>query len=47
MKLLGAPQLFNETGESQASAVFDLNVERGLADRIRCVSFDITSSNTG
>jgi len=47
MKLLGVPALPNGTGEAQASSVFNLIEEWGLAGRIRSMSFDTTSSNTG
>jgi len=47
MKLLGVPRLPNGTGEAEASAVFTLIQDWNLTDRIKCMSFDTTASNTG
>ena len=44
---LGVPALPNGTGEAQASAVFNLVEEWGIAGHVRSMSFDTTSSNTG
>jgi hypothetical protein len=47
MKLLGVPQLPNGAGETQATAVYNLLTDWGIADRVRLMSFDTTASNTG
>ena len=47
MKLLGVPKLPNGTGEAEASAVFTLIQDWNLTDRIKCMSFETTASNTG
>jgi hypothetical protein len=47
MKLLGVPKLPNGTGQSEATAVFNLIQEWNLADRIKFMCFDTTASNTG
>lgn len=47
MKLLGVPAMQNGTGEAQAAAVFKLVEEWNLTNRLQCMSFDTTASNTG
>ncbi len=47
MKLLGVPKLPNETGEAEATAVFNLIQEWNIANRIKFMCFDTTASNTG
>lgn len=47
MKLLGVPKIVTGTGKAQAEAVFALVNEWKIADRINCMSFDTTASNTG
>ena len=47
MKLLGVPRLPNGTGQSEAAAVYNLLVEWSIADRVKCMCFDTTASNTG
>lgn len=45
--LLGTPTLENETGNSQASAIFELLQEYGIADTVVALCCDTTPSNTG
>src|SRR5262249_3738673 len=45
--LLTVAKLASGTGENQAAAVYMALVEWGIADRVRAMSFDTTSSNTG
>ena len=47
VSLVIVPLLPNGTGEAQASAVFNLLAEWNIAGRVRSMSFDTTSSNTG
>jgi len=47
MKLLGVPRLPNGTGQAQATAVFNLIQDWNRVDRVKCMSFDTTASNTG
>lgn len=45
--LLTVAKLARGTGEDQAAAVYMALEEWGIADRVRAMSFDTTSSNTG
>ena len=47
MKLLGVPKIINSTGETQATAVFNLITEWNLQERIQFMCFDTTAINTG
>jgi len=47
MKLLSVPQLTSGSGEAQADAVYNALLEWNVTDRVQCMSFDTTSSNTG
>ena len=46
-QLLVVPKLLSGTGAAQASAVFDALNEWKIADNVKGVCFDTTSSNTG
>jgi len=46
-KLLSIPKIPTGTGQAQAQAVFDAIEEWGLANLVRAMCFDTTSSNTG
>jgi len=46
-RLLVAAKLISSTGQAQAGAVYTALQEWGIADRVRAMSFDTTSSNTG
>jgi len=46
-QLFTVAKLPSGTGEAQADAVFEAVSEWGLADSIRAMCFDTTSSNTG
>jgi len=47
MKLLRVPKLTRGTGEEQANAVFQLLDEWNIVNRVNCMCFDTTASNTG
>src|SRR6218665_2909630 len=46
-KLLGVPKLTSGTGENTAAAVYALLQDWSVADRVKAMCFDTTSSNTG
>src|SRR6218665_279949 len=46
-KLLGVPKLTSGTGENTAAAVYTLLKDWSVADRVKAMCFDATSSNTG
>lgn len=46
-KILGVPELDDGTGESQATALFEVIVDWGLSDSIKAICCDTTPSNLG
>ena len=46
-QLLCVPKLPSGTGEAAATAVYDVTVAWGIADKVKCVCFDTTSVNSG
>src|SRR6218665_2537512 len=46
-KLLGVPKLTSGKGENTAAAVYTLLQDWSVADRVKAMCFDTTSSNTG
>ena len=46
-KLLGVPKLTGGTGENKAAAVYTLLKDWSVADHVKAMCFDTTSSNTG
>ena len=46
-QLLGVPKLNSGTGDNTSTAVYDLIIDWGLFDKVKCMCFDTTASNTG
>jgi hypothetical protein len=46
-QLLGVPKLTSGTGENTATAVYEKILEWNVYDKVKCMCFDTTASNTG
>lgn len=46
-QLLGVPKLSRGTGDAIATAVFETIMSWNLREKVKCMSFDTTASNTG
>jgi len=47
LQLLAVAKLPSGTGAATASAVYDASMAWGICDKVKCMSFDTTASNTG